>query len=125
MVLLAGMSQVPTDVVEAAQLDGATGWRLQRRVLIPLLSPTLFFLLIIFVIKAFQAFNQIFVMTPGGLSGRTSTVTFYIYQSGFMMGGRGTGYGSAVAMVLFVIILALTGLQFAVLGKRVHYGGGR
>ena len=123
VVLLAGLSQVPTDVLEAARLDGATGWQLRRRVIMPLLSPTLFFLLIVFVIKAFQAFNTIYVMTPGGLSGRTGTVTFYIYESAFMMGGKGAGFGSAVALVLFVLIVSLTLLQFRVLGKRVHYGG--
>ena len=123
VVLLAGLSQVPTDVLEAARLDGATGWQLRRRVIMPLLSPTLFFLLIVFVIKAFQAFNTIYVMTPGGLSGRTGTVTFYIYESAFMMGGKGAGFGSAVALVLFAIIVSLTLLQFRVLGKRVHYGG--
>ncbi|MBI5831354.1 MAG: sugar ABC transporter permease [Armatimonadetes bacterium] len=123
VVLLAGMSQVPADVIEAARLDGATGWQLRRRIIVPLLSPTLFFLLIVFVIKAFQAFNTIYVMTPGGLSGRTGTVTFYIYESAFMMGGKGAGYGSAVALVLFGIIVSLTLVQFRVLGKRVHYGG--
>ncbi len=123
VILLAGLSQVPTEVLEAAQLDGASGWRLRRRIIWPLLSPTLFFLLIIFIIKAFQAFNSIYVMTPGGLSGRTATVTFYIYESAFMAGGRGTGFGSAVSLVLLTVILALTFIQFRVLGRRVHYEG--
>lgn len=125
VVLLAGLSQVPTDVLEAAQLDGATGWRLRRHVIWPLLSPTLFFLVIIYTIRAFQAFNQIYVMTPRGLLGRTSTVTYYIYEAAFIAGGKGPGFGSAVAFVLFGIILSLTVVQFRVLGRHVHYGGGR
>jgi ABC-type sugar transport system permease subunit len=125
VVLLAGLSQVPAELIEAAQLDGAVGWRLRRHIVWPLLSPTLFFLLVVFTIRAFQAFNQIYVMTPRGLLGRTTTVTFYIYQTAFEAGGKGTGYGSAVAFVLFGIILALTLAQFRLLGRRVHYGGGR
>jgi multiple sugar transport system permease protein len=123
VVLLAGLSQVPGDVLEAARLDGAVGWRLRRHVVWPLLSPTLFFLLIVFTIRAFQAFNQIYVLTPRGLLGRTSTVTYYIYETAFMAGGKGPGFGSAVAFVLLGIILALTALQFRLLGRRVHYGG--
>lgn len=124
VVLLGGLSQVPTDVLEAAELDGATGWKLRRHVIWPLLSPTLFFLLVIFTIRAFQAFSQIFVLTPKtGLLGRTSTVTYYIFEQAFEQGGQGPGFGSALAFLLFGIILLLTFIQFKVVGKHVHYGG--
>lgn len=124
VVLLSGLSQVPTDVLEAARLDGATGWRLRRYVIWPLLSPTLFFLLVVFTIRAFQAFSQIYVLTPKtGSMGTTSTVTYYIFEEGFGMAGRGIGYASAVAFLLFAIILMLTFLQFRLVGRHVHYGG--
>lgn len=126
VVLLAGMSAIPADVLDAAQLDGARGWTLMRRVKLPLLSPTLFFLLIVFVIRAFQTFSQIYVLTtpdPGGPAGSTRNVTLYIVQSFSDNAARlGPGYGSAVALLLFLIILLLTLLQFRVLGTRVHYG---
>lgn len=124
VVLLGGLSQVPTEVLEAAELDGATGWRLRRHIIWPLLSPVLFFLLIVFTIRAFQAFSQIYVLTgENNLLGTTSTLTYYIYETAFR-GAGARGYGSAVAFLLFGIILLLTWLQFAVLGRRVHYGGG-
>lgn len=126
VVLLGGLAQVPDEILEAAQLDGATGWRLRRRVIWPLLSPTLFFLLVVFVIRAFQAFNQIFVLTPQtGILGTTSTVPYYIWEEAFRSGGQGYGYGSAVAYLLFFIILGLTLLQFRLLGRRVFYQGER
>jgi multiple sugar transport system permease protein len=126
VILLAGLSTVPTDVTEAARLDGARGWSLLRRIKIPLLSPTLFFLGVIFTIRAFQTFTQIYVLSvdnAGGPAGTTRNVTLYIVQSFYDNAPRlGPGYGSAVAMLLFLVILGLTLLQFRVLGRRVHYG---
>lgn len=126
VVLLAGLSAVPSEITEAAQLDGARGWSLVRHVKLPLLSPTLFFLLIVFTIRAFQTFTQLYVMSidnRGGPAGTTRNVTLYIVQSFYEDAPRlGPGYGSAVAMLLFGIILALTLLQFRVIGRRVHYG---
>ena len=126
VVLLAGLSAMPADTLEAARLDGARGWTLMRRVKIPLLSPTLFFLVVIFTIRAFQMFTQIYVLSPdraGGPAGSTRNMTLYIYQSfNDQMARLGPGYGAAVAMLLFLMVLALTLLQFRVLGRRVHYG---
>jgi multiple sugar transport system permease protein len=125
VVLLAGLAAIPPDVMEAARLDGARGWALLRAVKLPLLSPTLFFLLVIFVIRAFQTFTQVYVLSVdnrGGPNESTRNITLYIVQSFNENAARlGAGYGSAVAMLLFLIILALTLLQFRVLGRRVHY----
>ena len=125
VVLLAGLSAVPSGSIEAARLDGAGGWRLIRDVKIPLLSPTLFFLLVVFTIRAFQTFTQLYVMSidgRGGPAGTTRNITLYIFESFNVNAPRlGPGYGSAVAVILFLIILALTLLQFRVLGHRVHY----
>ena len=125
VVLLAGLAAIPTEVTEAARLDGARGWQLLRYVKLPLLSPTLFFLLVVFTIRAFQTFTQIYVLSvdnQGGPNGVTRNITLYIVQSFNDLAPRlGPGYGSAVAMILFAIILLLTLIQFRVLGRRVHY----
>ncbi len=125
VVLLAGLANVPSEITEAARMDGARGWTLFRHVKLPLLSPTFFFLLIVFTIRSFQTFTQIFVLSPdqrGGPLGTTQNVTLYIYSAFYLSRGTlGPGYGSAVAFLLFSIILLLTLLQFRVLGRRVHY----
>ncbi|MGV3724419.1 MAG: carbohydrate ABC transporter permease [Actinomycetota bacterium] len=125
VILLAGLAAIPTEVTDAARLDGARGWSLLRAVKLPLLSPTLFFLLVVFTIRAFQTFTQIYVLSVdnrGGPNESTRNITLYIVQSFNENAARlGAGYGSAVAMILFVIILALTLVQFRVLGRRVHY----
>ena len=124
MVLLAGLSAVPAEVMEAATLDGARGWRLFRNIKLPLLSPTLFFLVVIFTIRAFQTFTLVYVLSNnnrGGPDGTTETVTLYIYLAFREYASRGPAYGSAMAILLFVAILGLTLLQFRVLGRRVYY----
>jgi multiple sugar transport system permease protein len=123
VVLLAGIAAIPGEITEAAQLDGASGWPLMRHVTLPLLSPTLFFLLIVFTIRAFQTFNQIYILTPeGGPGGTTRNITMYIFTSFYQNTTRlGYGYGAAVAFLLFGLILALTLLQFRLIGERVHY----
>jgi multiple sugar transport system permease protein len=125
VILLAGLAAVPPDVIEAARLDGARGWSLIRNVKLPMVSPTLFFLSVVYTIRAFQMYTQILVLSPdnrGGPAGTTRNITMYIVQSFYDSRERlGPGYGSAVAMLLFAMILALTLLQFRVLGRQVHY----
>jgi len=119
VVLLAALTTVPKEIYEAAAVDGATGWRRMRRITIPLISPTLFFLSIVSTIRAFRVFNQVYIMASKETAGTANTVTVYIFNT-FYVGGR-VGYGSAVAMVLFLIILAVTLVQMRALGARVHY----
>jgi multiple sugar transport system permease protein len=125
VVLLAGIAAIPAELTEAARMDGAGGWTLLRRVRLPLLSPTLFFLLVVFTIRAFQTFTQVYILSVdnrGGPNETTRNITLYIVQSFNEHAARlGAGYGSAVAMLLFGIILVLTLLQFRLLGPRVHY----
>lgn len=122
IILLAGLSNIAPELYDAARIDGARGWKLLRHVTIPLLSPTLFFLSTVSIIRSFQAFIQIFIMS-GGSEGRpiatTQTVTLYIFDN-FYSNSR-IGYGAAVAFILFFIILALTVIQLRVVGRRVHY----
>jgi multiple sugar transport system permease protein len=119
IIYLAGLQNIPEQLYEAAQIDGAGRWQLFRHVTWPLLTPTTFLILIMAVINAFQAFTEFNVMTQGGPLGVTTTVVYYLYQQAFQQFNM--GYGSALAIVLFVIILGLTLVQNKVLGPRVHY----
>ncbi|HUT32080.1 MAG TPA: sugar ABC transporter permease [Planctomycetota bacterium] len=119
VVLLAALTNVPKEIYEAAAVDGATGWRRLRHITIPLISPTLFFLSIVSTIRAFRVFNQVYIMASKEASGTADTVTVYIFKT-FYVGGR-VGYGSATAMILFLIILAVTLFQMRLLGARAHY----
>jgi multiple sugar transport system permease protein len=119
IIYLAGLQNIPQHLYEAAKIDGANRWELFRHVTWPLLTPTSFFILIIAVINSFQSFTQIHVMTQGGPIGSTTVIVYYLYQQAFQQFTM--GYGSAIAMVLFVMILILTLIQTKVLGPRVHY----
>jgi ABC-type sugar transport system permease subunit len=121
VVLLAGMSAIPRELEEAARLDGAGAFALSRHVTLPLLSPILFFLVVVSGIHAFQAFDAIYALTGDGHGplGATRTMTIYLYGE-FYENGR-EGYGAAVAVLLCVFIIGLTALQWRVLGRQVHY----
>jgi multiple sugar transport system permease protein len=119
IIYLAGLQNIPQHLYEAAKMDGANRWQLFRHVTWPLLTPTTFFILIIAVINSFQSFTQIHVMTQGGPLGTTTVIVYYLYQQAFQQFNM--GYGSAIAVVLFAIILVLTLIQVKVLGPRVHY----
>lgn len=118
IVYLAGLGSIPREYQEAARVDGASEWQVFRQITLPLLSPTTFFLLIIAIIRAFQAFNQIYVMAPNEPTART--LTLFIFQEFYA--SSQVGYGAAAAMVLFVILLILTAVQMRVGQERVHYG---
>jgi multiple sugar transport system permease protein len=113
VIYLAGLQSIPGDVYEAAALDGATKFQMFRGVTIPLLKPVTAFVVTIGVIGTFQVFDQIFMMSEGnngGPFGTTRTLAYIVYLEGFRQ-GRGLGYASALAMILFVIILALYFVQ--------------
>jgi len=120
VVILAGLQNIPREYYEAAQLDGASWWQQQRHITWPLLSPTTFFLSILGVIGAFQVFTQVLIMTPtGGVLQDTLTVALYLYNKGFR--DSDFSYASAIAVVVFALILALTVVQQRVLERRVAY----
>lgn len=124
VVYLAGLTLVPRELQEAARIDGASESQVFFHVTLPLLSPTTFFLLIVGTIRAFQAFNQIYVMTqptPGGPLGTTQTVTVYLFNTFYGSGEPNVGYGASIAFVLFVVIASLTLLQFRLARERVIY----
>lgn len=119
LIFLAGLQNIPDMYYEAAQLDGANRWQIFRRITLPLISPTIFFNLIIFMIGALQVFDSIMVLTQGGPGDASRSVVMYIYEKAFR--SFQMGYASAVAMTLFAIIMALTLIQFRLSRTWVHY----
>ncbi len=118
-VLLSGLQGIPEDLYESARIDGASALRTFRSVTLPLLSPTLFFVTVISTISAFQSFAQIHILTKGGPVNSTNVVVYSIYRDAFF--NFQTGYASTQAVILFLIILALTAIQFKVLESKVFY----
>lgn len=119
IVLLAGLQNIPEELYESAKIDGATGLTIFRHITVPLLSPSLFFLLVVNVIQVFQAFTQIHVLTRGGPVNATNTLVYSIYLDAFV--NFQFGYASAQSLVLFAIVLVLTLVQFGFVERRVHY----
>lgn len=112
VVYLAGLQSIPRMYYEAAQVDGASWWQRFRDITWPLLAPTTFFLLVMNVIYSFQAFDLIFVMTGGGPGFSTTLLVVYIFQSAFQTSEM--GYASAMGMVLFVLMLVFTIVQWRI-----------
>ena len=118
VVYLAGLQSLPQDVMEAASLDGASGFRRFVSMSVPLLSPTTFFLLITTMISSLQAFDLIRIMTP--LGNGTSTLIYEAYLQAFGAFNR-AGYSASISVVLFAILLIITVLQLRFVERKVHY----
>lgn len=115
VLFLAGLQTIPADLYEAAHLAGASAWMQFRRITLPLLRPTLLFVVVINSIKSFQIFVEIYVMTKGGpLEGTTTTLVYEVYKNAFVK-TDGMGYASALAYIVFIILLALSLLQMKLL----------
>lgn len=119
IILLAGLQSIPEEIYESAKMDGAGAFTIFRKITIPLLSPVLFFVLVTSVIGALMAFGQFNILTGGGPMNSTNVFIFSLYQEAFV--NFEFGLGSARAIILVVIILILTFLQFKFGEKRVHY----
>lgn len=119
IILLGGLQNISAELYESAEIDGAGYWSKLFKITMPLLSPVLFFVTIIAVIGAFQTFGQIDILTGGGPAGSTNIIVYSIYQQAFSFGNF--GFASAQAIVLFVIILIVTIIQFSIGEKKVHY----
>ena len=109
VILLAGLQSIPADIQDAARIDGANAWQRFRRITLPLLSPSSFFVLVISLINGFQVFDQVYVMTGGGPSGSSQVVVGQIYDLTFRYGRAGEA--SALSWLLFAVILLITALQ--------------
>lgn len=121
VILLAALKGIPLSFYEAADIDGANIWQRFRHITLPLLTPALFFNLILAIIGAFQVFTQAFIMTEGGPSYSTLFYVLYLYRMAFE--NFRMGYASAMAWVLFVIVLVFTLLQFRISNFWVFYEG--
>ncbi|MUG64819.1 carbohydrate ABC transporter permease [Paenibacillus campinasensis] len=119
ILMLSGIQGVSEDIYDSARIDGSGPLRTFFRITMPLISPTLFFTLVVSIIGAFQAFGQINILTKGGPMNSTNVIVYNIYQDAFI--NFRFGIGSAQALILFVIILTLTLLQFKFVERRVHY----
>jgi ABC-type sugar transport system permease subunit len=124
LINLAGLQSVPTELYEAARIDGAGPWSMFRRITIPLMSPILLYNLVISLITTFQYFTQAYVLTNG--RGDPNNATLFInldlFREAFV--NNHMGYAAAIGWLLFVIVLVLTLVLFAVARKRVYYAGG-
>ncbi len=121
VILLAALQGVPVHLYEAAELDGANEWNKFRHVTVPMISPAIFFVVIIGFINSFQVFTQAYVMTDGGPADATMFYVLYLYRQAFNYFKM--GYASAMAWFLFVVIVALTAVQFRLSSRWVYYGG--
>ncbi|MBA2721135.1 MAG: sugar ABC transporter permease [Chloroflexi bacterium] len=124
LINIAGLQSVPTELYEAARMDGAGAWTQFRRITIPLMSPVLLYNLVIILIGTFQYFTQAFVITNGRGDPNNATLfmNLVLYREGFIFNHM--GYASAIAWLLFVVVLVLTLLLFGFARRRVYYAGG-
>ncbi len=120
LIFLAGLQGIPASLYEAADLDGAGAWAQFRNVTIPMLSPTIFFNMIMLTIGSFQVFAAALVLNGGGPSNSTLFYVYYLFNRAFVY--FNLGYASAMAWLLFAIILTLTLFQMKMSKRWVHYG---
>jgi sn-glycerol 3-phosphate transport system permease protein len=116
---LAALQIMPTDLREAAALEGSSRWNYLRRVILPLLMPTTLFVLVNAVINAFRVIDHIIVMTHGGPDNATNLLLYYVYEVGFRYWD--TAAAASATVVLLIIMALAAAFQFGVLGRRVHY----
>ena len=110
LIFLAGLQSIPESYYEAAEIDGVKWFAKFRHITVPLLSPTTFFVTVMAVINSFQSFDIVYLMTQGGPARSTSVLVYYIFQNAFQFFDM--GYASAIAYILFFVVLFLTMLQF-------------
>jgi ABC-type sugar transport system permease subunit len=119
ILMSAGLQAIPEELLEAAEVDGAGTWSKFRNVTLPLLSPTIFFAVVVGSIFAFQTFGQIDLLTQGGPLKKTNVLTYFIYSE--LREQKNPGKAAVLAIALFVITMILTLLQLRFLERRVHY----
>ncbi|MDY0908448.1 sugar ABC transporter permease [Microbacterium sp. CFBP9034] len=123
VIFLAGLKQIPKELYEAAEVDGAGAYRRFRAVTIPMLSPVIFFNLLLGLIGAFQVFTSAYIISngSGGPAGMTNFITLYLYKRGFSDGQM--GYAAAIAWVLLIVVAVIAFILFRTQRSWVHYSG--
>jgi len=119
IVLLAGLLAIPAYCYEAAELDGASKFQQFFRITLPLLKPTLMFLTIMGIIWSYQVFDQVYIMTAGGPVHKSLVITYYLWQNAFQW--MKMGYGTAIAWLLFGVLIFFTLFQIKLYGEEVEY----
>ncbi|MFD0695042.1 carbohydrate ABC transporter permease [Paenibacillus sp. GCM10027628] len=119
IILLGGLQGIPEDMYESATIDGAGYWTRLFKITLPMVSPSLFFVVIVTVINSFQSFGQIDILTQGGPAESTNLIVYSIFQNAFIH--YKFGLASAQAIILFILVLFITLIQFKVGEKKVHY----
>jgi multiple sugar transport system permease protein len=117
---LAGLLAIPGDIHAAARTDGATAWQRFWRITLPMLRPTMFFVLVTGIVSSAQVFDTVYALTDGGPAGRTDLVAHRIYAEAF--GSAAIGRASVMAVVLFVILVGVTVVQHLYFRRRISYG---
>ncbi|TGR64809.1 sugar ABC transporter permease [bacterium M00.F.Ca.ET.194.01.1.1] len=119
VIYIAGLQAIPHELYDAAAVDGGKRLHVFRRITMPLVMPTTYFLLVISVIEAFQVFTIVNVMTKGGPAGATDMIVNLLYEIGFVL--FDIGRGSALAVLLFILLVGLAILKSRIIGRKVHY----
>ena len=120
LMFIGGVSAIPKEVYEASSIDGATGWTQFRQITLPLVSPTMLVASVMAIISALQIFDQPYVLTRGGPGDETRTAVMVIYESAFQQ--LEFGLASAIGVVLTVLIIVVTAIQFQLSKRYVFYG---
>jgi len=120
VIFLAGLEAIPRELYDAARLEGATWWGCLQHITLPLLRPTLLFVLVVNTVRSLQIFSEVFVMTRGGPLHQTTTVVYYLYEQAFYR--FNLGYASAVAYLLFILTLLLAWAQSRLVGRTAGVG---
>jgi len=121
VIYLAGLQGVPRELYEAAEIDGAGAWHKFLKVTMPMMSPAVFFTIVMTIIGSFQIFTAAFIMTDGGPADATLFYALHLYRHAFQW--LHIGYASAMAWFLFLVILVLTLIQVRLSGRWVYYAG--
>jgi multiple sugar transport system permease protein len=119
IVFLAGLQAVPVELYDAAKIDGADAWQRFRNVTLPLISPTIFFNVVISIIGALSVFSVAYIGTQGGPAYATYFYVYHLYTSAFQYSLM--GYASALAWIFLIVVLTLTGIQFRLQNRWVYY----
>jgi len=119
IIFLAGLQSVPKELLEAAEIDGANTWRRFWRITVPMITPVLFFNLVVGIIGSFQVFTASFIMTNGGPQDATLFMVLYIFRNGFEFFDM--GYAAALSWLLFCVIMVFTAIQFRMSNRWVYY----
>jgi multiple sugar transport system permease protein len=119
IIFLAGLQAIPSDLLDAASVDGAGSWARLKNVTLPLLTPSIFFTGVLSLIGSFQVFDQVFVLAKPRPTEATITVVFFIYENGFKFFKM--GYASAASWILFLIVALFTAIYFRSQNRWVHY----